>query len=803
MNITINIVEPIKKVQEFKEYDLGQITTTLQDLLDNSSIIVDSNIIPILKILSIDNIYSNYLIKDISENSYNTGEYITGQDLTEGDLILIVSEDQINQLNQLNQDLVLTKLDTGGFVGTAQDLDDDIQTRVEKVTGKSLVSDTEITKLSHLDDTTDLQKPVSTAQQAAIDAAVQAQLVDSTLINEVTEASAVPPTGNIHAIGIGPGTYPYWGGMVIPENNIRTLQRVEGVYSVSLTEIILDDYATKKEVYAIKTFDKAVDNVGVDKTYIDGQVDALDLNFSLKGIITKKNMRFDSLDDNFNDGSGNSEIYNVVLQNSASFEAGSGVYKITSTVNETNTAVINRQRIQLPFFANKNTQSLQVEISDISEIASKPTIGVYSNMLQSLSFVYDKEYAYDAYTDENGSHPPGVGCILMEYWTPDWNGHFVDPVDTFNKANRSRFKSFTGKFTLMLEINNNIAYINAEQNGIYHQLAVFDLTSYISYSGFDVMTPFTFSHKWFFGCDFVGGSLTTDSAVSFSNVKLGFSSGMSMGSDYKIVKSITGEPIVQDNYIYITATSHSSEELSGLGGINIYKLNLDTNKIEFTGKVISALAGKNNADASATILYDREHQVFIYSASKFVGDPYPVIGESKDDLLNGYSTVGVSRLILPASYPQTWIWDFDFYFDKTRNVWCGILKEGDYFEATSLYIEWTLIHNINGYEGATFFKINNKINYTVALGETDGNLKVRNISGTDLGHLKFDVYPKKSANAIGTLTPSWGSVIPVTRNNKTFYYAILFGMRFFEGNQFGYGDMWVYKSLEQNSGWEF
>ena len=94
MNITINISEPIKKVQEFQEYDLGQITTTLQDLLDNSSIIVDSNTIPILKVLSIDDIVKKYLIKDLSENSYNTGDYITGQDLVEEDLLLISGDDQ-------------------------------------------------------------------------------------------------------------------------------------------------------------------------------------------------------------------------------------------------------------------------------------------------------------------------------------------------------------------------------------------------------------------------------------------------------------------------------------------------------------------------------------------------------------------------------------------------------------------------------------------------------------------------------------------------------------------------------------
>lgn len=75
--------------------------------------------------------------------------------------------------------------------------------------------------------------------KSVIDKAIEAQITDSTIISGVTTSSPVPPTGNIHAIGIGPGTYPNWGGMVIPVNNLGTLQRVDGVYSVSLTPIAL------------------------------------------------------------------------------------------------------------------------------------------------------------------------------------------------------------------------------------------------------------------------------------------------------------------------------------------------------------------------------------------------------------------------------------------------------------------------------------------------------------------------------------------------------------------------------------
>ena len=114
-----------------------------------------------------------------------------------------------------------------------------------------------------------------------------------------------------------------------------------------------------------------------------------------------------------------------------------------------------------------------------------------------------------------------------------------------------------------------------------------------------------------------------------------------------------------------------------------------------------------------------------------------------------------------------------------------------------------MVNTVSGYEGATFFKVNGHIDYTVTLGTTDGTLTIRNTAGTTKGTMKFDVFPKKQANSIGTDTPSWGSVIPITRNGVTFYYAILFGMRFFSENQFGYGDMWVYKTLETNTNFEF
>ena len=93
-----------------------------------------------------------------------------------------------------------SKLDRGGYEGTAETLDNKID---------------------------------STLAEAEL--LINNFLTDSTLIGNPTIAIPAEITGNAHCIGVGPGTYAFWGGMVIPANNIGTLKRVGGVYSVNLT----------------------------------------------------------------------------------------------------------------------------------------------------------------------------------------------------------------------------------------------------------------------------------------------------------------------------------------------------------------------------------------------------------------------------------------------------------------------------------------------------------------------------------------------------------------------------------------
>jgi len=157
------------------------------------------------------------------------------------------------------------KLAQGNYVGTAETLKDDIETRQPKVAGKSLVDDTEITKLSHLDDTTDLQKPVSTATAAALadklslggyvgtaqdlEDAITAAVTGVTGQALVPSSPAFAGTGIASGIALEPGTYTNLGGVVVNTNSIAVIARdALGAYSITQTALVLTGYVQKTDI---------------------------------------------------------------------------------------------------------------------------------------------------------------------------------------------------------------------------------------------------------------------------------------------------------------------------------------------------------------------------------------------------------------------------------------------------------------------------------------------------------------------------------------------------------------------------
>lgn len=103
VNINNNIAKP-KLIKSFKVFDLGEVITTIDDLLDVSSIQITDDILPILKITDVDG-EKQYLVNGLGEPSNGIIPYYTDdfeKDITIDDLILINSGETGIQKSELS-----------------------------------------------------------------------------------------------------------------------------------------------------------------------------------------------------------------------------------------------------------------------------------------------------------------------------------------------------------------------------------------------------------------------------------------------------------------------------------------------------------------------------------------------------------------------------------------------------------------------------------------------------------------------------------------------------------------------------
>ena len=90
VTINTNTATP-KHIKSFKVFDLGEVVTTIDDLLDVSSIQITDDILPILKITDVDG-EKQYLVNGLGEPSNGIIPYYTDdfeKDITIDDLVLV------------------------------------------------------------------------------------------------------------------------------------------------------------------------------------------------------------------------------------------------------------------------------------------------------------------------------------------------------------------------------------------------------------------------------------------------------------------------------------------------------------------------------------------------------------------------------------------------------------------------------------------------------------------------------------------------------------------------------------------
>lgn len=526
------------------------------------------------------------------------------------------------------------------------------------------------------------------------------------------------------------------------------------------------------------------------------------MQFNLQSIIKKRDMFISILDDNFIEEYALSELYSKVYQNSDStsynITFGNGV-TIESLSQLTNSA---RSIIKTSVNLDGGGKIFDVNITSCN---CCPIVGIYKN---------EENYALIRL---NSIFNGGSFSIYSKI-----NGVAQSDIHIYGDTSvTAGFKSVvtSGKpYTVRISTGNNykapIFLDSVTQNGKTYSVT-HKSTDPRKIFNSGTITDLNYFNDW----NFVFGLMAENhnaigASLSVSSIRCGYTSGMSMGSDYKLIRYTTGEPIVENNCVYVCATAHS-QQVFGLGGTNIYKLNLANYKLDFVGKLFSTHNKEIYNGESATILFDKKKREFICSFSQFgissmhtwnnITNCRLTIGKTTENILSGVHQI--EGQLINADFNNEMCWDLDFIVRNGKYV--GSVKGGRIVKSASLDLSstWSVSSILSeGFEGNVITRIGNIDLVTQAVTSSTANDKISAYNletGVKICDVAFDKFPKTSAYNYDAITPCWGSIFPVCNNGITSYYAIIFSMAKFEGRAFAYGDMWIYKSDKTNIGNEY
>lgn len=347
--------------------------------------------------------------------------------------------------------------------------------------------------------------------------------------------------------------------------------------------------------------------------------------------------------------------------------------------------------------------------------------------------------------------------------------------------------SLIAPYNLIMSVNGFTAYIIYEKDGEYKTLSAWTQTNAFNFSGENNLNDFNAS---------IGARVNpNDGDLIISSFDFGYTNGMCMGADYKPLTYEDGSLIQEDNCVYFTSSIHSTEELNGTGGANIYKVNLSNYDIEFTGRIFQ----KNNYNiyggASYKIFYDRNRKEWVICTSNFdFIDREITIGFTKSNLKNGIHVINTTPLVLEGK-----CWDNDIIFDNDKYLMTYNLSTGKTVIAESIdLINWTTkISKAMTGEGNIFTMVNGK-RYILRAETVDG-LSIFDLNLNKIGFINTNVWSKLD----GFATPSWGFLCPIDNLGVTDYYLLTFSASLWENRHYTYGNIWIYKAKEKNIGAEF
>jgi len=360
-------------------------------------------------------------------------------------------------------------------------------------------------------------------------------------------------------------------------------------------------------------------------------------------------------------------------------------------------------------------------------------------------------------------------------------------------ASSTVYEEISAPYELIMLVKNHDLTFVINKNG--------NIKGYVQtqYTAFDFKNPSVLNQFTLGFCSKLFGG----QSMSISNIKSGYDQGVAIGSDYKLITYEDGSPLKNDNCYYFTASEHSTGFATAGSGALVYKININSLNPEFVGVVFTKLSDTDiHGDQTCKIIYDRNQKCFIYLANDFqTATPHFTVGKTKANLLSGINIVQVQQLNIPDA--ATSAWDGDLIYDvvtqkyKLVYVQNWILKMA---EATDVYGVWSVLKtNASAVgEGAVFTKINGKFYITFSIHSPV--LQLYDYDLNFVSNLNIDQFP---ATASSTGAYPWGFILPVQNGEETSFYLFLFSMRKWWDLVYAYGDLWIYKARETETGNEF
>ena len=304
----------------------------------------------------------------------------------------------------------------------------------------------------------------------------------------------------------------------------------------------------------------------------------------------------------------------------------------------------------------------------------------------------------------------------------------------------------------------------------------------------DIETLNSWSPSW-------GIRLEKQLPVTITNFNVSYTGGLNLGADYKIITYEDNKPIIRNNKIYFTSTTHSTTDISG-NGTNVYEMDVNSYDVKLVGKIAFKIEDKVKNLGSSKVIYDREVKKWYVVGTDFTANPVlTYCASSEINLLSGINVVDGWYMNLPNGNLGTW--DIDIIKLNNRYEVIYTLEGSPRIIVkawSNNLIDFTEIKRVNTSskgEGSVICVVGGKRYFTHVSEKT--KLDLFNYDTMEyIKDVPMSWHP--GSNLTPTTPMPWGSITVIPTGSVSRYILMMFDMEKIFDMSYGYGNLCIYET---------